>query len=88
MRWTRRLPDLSEVERDLLVRLSEGDVLDFTSEEFWLLDKFRRLKLIERKVKFNNRRVHVVLSEKGERIALGIKARRWVEEHGTEGTLE
>lgn len=87
--WRRsRRPLLSEEEKDLLVRLYEGEVSDFTSEEFWTLDRFRQLRLIYPKPVYRVRSVTVQLTEKGRKIVLGIKARRWVEEYGTSGDPE
>lgn len=84
--WRRvRRPILSDEERDLLIRLYEGEELDFTSEQFWLLDRFRRLRLIESRNAYSNRRLAIKLTDRGTTVVKGILARRWVEEHGTRG---
>jgi hypothetical protein len=79
-------PRLSAEERNLLLRLDEGDPLhDLDYEEFGYLKHLESLGLVVPVIRHRCRELSVELTEKGRFIVLGVKARRWVEEHGTRG---
>jgi hypothetical protein len=85
--WRRpRRPRLSAGERNLLIRLDAGDSLcGLDYEEFSYLKHLESLGLVVPVIRHRCRELSVELTEKGRVIVLGVKARRWVEEHGTRG---